>query len=140
MAVSASPPALDALYVMAVWLMVGMSFGFFATVYGALRRVYHFWPGVGEFFDWLWFVLAGALFVTVLFWTEWGIFRIWTVAFVLLGYLLWTWLASPLTLGALSFFFRLQARAFHYGYVPVLTVARFVKRSGAHWRNPPPKE
>ncbi len=140
LAVGTVAVASDALYIIAVWLVVGMSFGLLSTAYGACRKVYRPWLGIWHFFDWFWFVLAGGTFVVVLFWTEWGMFRIWTVVFVLFGYLLWGWLAAPLMLEALSFLGWLQARAVHYLCIPGLTVARVVKNYTQALKNPPPKE
>ena len=129
-----------ALYVIAVWLLVGMGFGLLATIYGAFRKVYRLLPGVGEFLDWFWFVLAAGVFVVVSFWTEWGIFRVWTIVFVLVGYFLWSWLASSLALAALSFLFWLQARAVHYLCMPASFIVRRTQHYIGALRNPPQKQ
>lgn len=128
------------LYIIAVWIITGMGLGFLATAYGACRRTYRVLPGVGQFLDWFWFVLASAAFLIVAFWTEWGTFRVWAVAFILVGYGLWAWLAAPLVLGALSLALYGQARLTHYILVPGFVAARFVRRRVRHAKKPPRKE
>jgi hypothetical protein len=132
--------ASDAAYIIAVWTLTGMALGLLSTLYGACRKTFRFWPGTGEFLDWLWFVLAAALFVVVAFWTEWGAFRVWSIVFVLVGYLIWAWLAAPLTLFVVSAAAYGQARLVHYLTVPPIAAARLVKRLWPSRKLPPPKE
>ncbi|MCY0879635.1 MAG: hypothetical protein OWU84_11930 [Firmicutes bacterium] len=128
----------NALSVIAAWILTGMALGLLSTVYGAARAVYRFWPGVGEFFDWLWFVVAAALYLVVTFWTEWGVFRIWSLFFMLGGFLLWSGLGAPWAFPLASALFQKQARLVHYALWPGVRAARFVGRQLQRRR--PPKE
>lgn len=129
--------ASEALYIIAVWALAGMGMGLMATAYGACRKIYRLWPGVGEFLDWFWFVIAAAFFLIVGFWTEWGVFRVWAVVFVLIGYLVWSWLAAPLVLSVLSAVAYGQARLAHYTLWPFWRIAIFVKSRDQKMKKPP---
>lgn len=131
----------NAYFVMAVWTLTGMVFGLLSTGYGACRRTYRFFVGVGEFLDWFWFVLAAAVYLVMIFWTEWGTFRIWSIGFILLGYGLWSWLAAPTMLQIFLWVGHGQARAVHMALAPwrrTLRLVTWVARKLAE-RNPPPK-
>ncbi|MCL5116218.1 MAG: hypothetical protein M1272_03605 [Firmicutes bacterium] len=130
----------DALFIIAVWILTGMGFGMLATAYGACRRTYRFPVGVGEILDWLWFVVAGAGFLVMLFWTEWGMFRVSSILFVLIGYGLWSWLAAPVVLGMFLVMGHAQARVAHYALVPGRWVFGGLKRQLQRRKKPPPKE
>lgn len=132
--------ASDAAYIIAVWILTGTALGFLSTTYGACRKTFRFWPGTAEVLDWLWFVMAAALFVVVAFWLEWGVFRIWSIVFVLLGYLIWTGLGAPLMLVILSTVAYGQARIVHYLIVPPVAAARLIKRRWRTRKIPPEKE
>lgn len=129
-----------ALYVIDVWTLLGMGFGFMATSYGACRKTYRMPSGIGHFLDWFWWVLAAAAFLVAAFWTEWGIFRVWSVAFILIGYLLWSWLAAPLMLALLFFVTRGQARVVHFLLWPLVQGATIAVRRFPLSRKPPKKE
>ncbi len=130
----------EALYVIAVWILTGMGFGMLATGYGACRKTYHVYSGLREFLDWFWFMLAAAAFLVVIFWTEWGTLRIWSVAFVLVGYGLWSWLAAPMVLPALIWVTGGQARLVYYSLLPGKWLRRTVVRVVTKRRKPPKKE
>ncbi len=131
--------AARALYIIVVWILAGFGLGLLSTSYGACRKVYRFWRGVGEFLDWLWFVLAAAIFLVVGFWVEWGTFRIWAVVFVVVGYLLWSGLGAPLVLSLLSTAAWGQARALHYALGPFQMGIAHVKRHVESKKKPPEK-
>lgn len=133
-------PPTDALFIIAVWVLTGMGFGMLSTAYGACRRTYRIQPGAREFLDWFWFVLVGMAFLVMLFWTEWGTFRLWSIAFVLLGYGLWSWLAAPVVLGALLVVAHAEARAVYYALTPVRAAFRLVRRLQDKLRKPSKKE
>lgn len=129
----------DALFIIAVWILTGMGFGMLATAYGACRQTYRVYRGLREFLDWFWFVLVGIAFLVMLFWTEWGTFRLWSLAFVLVGYGLWSWLAAPVVLGALVAVTYAEARLVHYTLWPGRRLVRWAKQ--IRWRRPkPPKK
>lgn len=130
----------NAVYIIAVWLLAGMALGLLSTSYGVLRKTYRLLPGTAEFLDWFWFVLAACLFLVMAFWTEWGTFRTWAVVFLLLGYLLWSWLAAPVVLVVLGWCAHGQARFVHYLIVPIVAAARFVRRRFRTVGKPPKKE
>lgn len=111
-----------------------------ATGYGACRKTYHFYDGLREFLDWFWFMVAAIAFLVVIFWTEWGTLRIWSVAFVLVGYGLWSWLAAPVVLAALVWTTRGQARLVHYSLMPGKWLWRVASRTLQQRRKPPKKE
>lgn len=132
--------ASDALLIIAIWILTGMGLGLFATGYGACRKVYRLVPGSSELFDWLWFLLAAMGFLIILFWTEWGDFRIWSVGFVMVGYGLWTWLAAPVVLQALVSIARAEARMVHYALAPGRWFRGFVRQRIRKSKKPPRKE
>ncbi|NMP21501.1 hypothetical protein [Sulfobacillus harzensis] len=132
-------PPNDAFFIIAVWILTGMGFGMLSTAYGACRITYRMQVGVREFLDWFWFVLVGMAFVVMLFWTEWGTFRIWSIAFVLVGYGLWTWLAAPVVMGALLLVAHVEARAVYYTLAPVRGLIRLFQRLQDKLRKPPKK-
>lgn len=132
--------AQDALYIIAVWILAGMSFGMLATGYGACRQIYRLWPGFRELLDWLWFVVVGGAFIVILFWTEWGTFRLWSLVFVMIGYGLWTWLAAPVMLGMLLAVGHAEARVIHQVLAPERWLIRVVESRYSRIKKRPPKE
>ena len=132
--------AANALYIILVWVLTGMGFGLFSTAYGACRRTYRQIPGLTPFLDWFWFILAAVLFLVMAFWAEWGMFRIWAVVFILMGYGLWSWLAAPVVLGAFSLALYGQARLIYYILYPGRFVLRFAQSQARRMKKPPKKE
>lgn len=117
----------DAGTVLAAWLLTGMGLGLLSTAYGAFRAQWHWWKILGHIMDWLWFVLAAVLILVVYLWTDWGVFHIWSLMVIGAGYALWSWLAAPAVLRALSAAIFIQARTVFYLTAP----ARFVLRRAA---------
>lgn len=118
----------DALFMLTCWMLTGMALGFLSTFYGACRSQVRMWPGLRDALDWLWFVVAAILFLLVLFWTDWGVFKVWSIAWVALGYLVWSWLAAPLVFGVLVVFAHAEARTVHWLLRPWMTMGRRGRR------------
>jgi hypothetical protein len=132
--------ALQALYIIAVWILLGIGLGFLSTLYGACRKSYHLLWGLDHFLDWLWFVVAAIGYVGVSFWTEWGTFRIWSIVLILTGYGIWAGLAAPLILTLASAMTYGQARLVYYATLPVQRVWQRVGRWRGRYTKRPPKE
>lgn len=130
----------DAVFIIAVWVLAGMGIGMLATAYGACRKTYRMVLGARQFLDWFWFVLVGLGFLVMLFWTEWGTFRFWSVVFVLMGYGLWSWLAAPVVLNALLVVTHAEARLFYYALSPGRRLVGLLKRLHRRPPKPPKKE
>ena len=97
--------------VLIVWIATGAFFGLTASIYGAMIRAYR----IGFFvhvLDGLWFAMAGAVTVLVLIATNWGVFRIWTLLALVVGYAVWSVLAGPLVHRFFYFLFITEARLF----------------------------
>lgn len=131
---------------MAIWVLTGMTIGLWATVYGACRSQWRIWPGLAELLDWVFFIAVAILYVLMLFWSDWGIVRVWSLVGIALGYGLWAWLAAPFMFGVLSFVVHVEARAVYYMTLPVRRISRRVARplgsrlrSWLNQKNPPAK-
>lgn len=131
---------------MAIWVLTGMTIGLWATAYGACRSQWRIWPGLAELLDWGFFIAVAILYVLMLFWSDWGIVRVWSLVGVALGYGLWAWLAAPFMFGVLSFVAHVEARAVYYMTLPVRRISRRVAkplgsrlRSWLNQKNPPTK-
>ncbi len=102
------------------------------------------WPGVSEALDWLFFIGVAVIYLLMLFWSDWGSLKIWSIVGVLVGYGLWAWLAAPFVFGVLSFVAHVEARAVYYVSFPVRQLSRRVTRplgtrflSWINRKNPP---
>ncbi len=136
--------AFSPLELLAIWILTGMGIGLLATALGACRSQWHMWLGMREVLDWLFFVGVAIFYLLMLFWSDWGVLKIWSIAGVLLGYGLWAWLAAPLVFGVLSFAIHVQVRAVNYVMRPVRQLARPIRsqlrRRWLNRKNPPSKE
>ncbi|MCL5066121.1 MAG: hypothetical protein M1600_13815 [Firmicutes bacterium] len=95
--------------ILIIWLITGIFFGLTASIYGAALRAYR----IGAFvhvLDSLWFAAAAVVTGGVVIATTWGVFRAWTLLFLIIGYLLWASLAGPLVHRLFYFLFFRQAR------------------------------
>jgi hypothetical protein len=119
--------ASSALTIISTWILTGVAFGLLSTIYGACRAVYRIWPGLREFLDWFWFVVAAVVYLLVIFWSEWGVFRIWSLLFLLLGFLVWNGLGAPWAFPLLVAIARRQARLVHYALWPGVRAVRAVR-------------
>lgn len=135
--------AADALWIIAVWVLSGIGFGLLSTTYGAFRSQWRVLPGIRDALDWMFFVVLGMLYVVVLFWTDWGMFRVWSILAILLGYGLWTWLAAPPVLKVLSFVIHWEARGVYFLTFPFSKAQKTLRKKIRIWisaKNPPPNE
>ncbi|MCY0909509.1 MAG: hypothetical protein OWR62_14085 [Sulfobacillus thermotolerans] len=120
--------------VMASWLLTGMALGLLSTVYGAFRIQWHWWKIFGHIMDWLWFVLAAVIILAVYLWTDWGVFHVWSLLLIAIGYGLWAWLAAPWVLKIVSPVIFFQARVVFYLTAPVRFIGQRLTALGRHWR------
>lgn len=123
MAVTGNPLLLP-LATIAVWLLAGISLGFFSTLYGAMRVKWHLWRICSHFLDWLWFMIAAVFVLGIYLWTNWGTVHLWSLPIMGLGYGLWVWLAAPLVFRLVSQVLFVEARAVFYLTSPARWLGR----------------
>lgn len=130
--------ATDPMSLLVVWTITGMGLGFFSTIYGAWRMQFRVWKSISHMLDFLWFILAAIAIFFVLFWSDWGVFRFWSLVWMVIGYGLWAILAGPFVLGVFSFIFHIFARG---GFWALWPAQHVIHRVLALWRrrSPPPK-
>jgi hypothetical protein len=128
--------------ILSIWLLTGMFLGLTASVYGAAIRVYRL-GFVIHLLDALWFAMAACLTVLMLVATNWGVLRAWTIAALVLGYLLWAISAGRLVYRLSHWIFlteaRLAKRVLRFGRLVVNHAQGTVPTVAGHVRRHVPK-